>query len=84
MMPAHLALEHHRQHQHVERRVSTGRWRCGTTRRHVGEEELALLDRALPDQALAEVDLLAVRALAAGGVARQQLQLRLSLSGFST
>ena len=44
--------------------------------RHVGQQDLLLVDRALADQPLAELDLLAVRALAARGVAGEQLQLR--------
>ena len=60
---AHLALEDHRQHQHVGRRLlREAGGDAEARRRHVREQDLALLERALADQAFAQPDFLAVRA----------------------
>ena len=45
-------------------------------RRRVGEQDLALLEGALADEALAHADAPAVRCLAVGGVAREQREVR--------
>ena len=74
---AHFAFEHHRQHQHVERRAfAQARRDAERRRRHIRQQDLLLLDRALADESLAELDLLAVDLLAARRVAREQLEAR--------
>ena len=50
---AQLAFEHDRQHQHVHRgALAEARGDAERARRHVGQQHLALVDRALADQAL--------------------------------
>jgi hypothetical protein len=63
---AHLAFEHHREHEDVARRAAAqARGDAQVIRRRVVEEDLALLEGALADEALAHADAPAVRGLAA-------------------
>ena len=59
----HLSLEHDRQHEQVARRRGAQPGAdAHVVRRHVREQDLLLGDRALPEQALAQVEALAVLA----------------------
>ena len=76
------ALEHDRQHEDVAGiRLAQAGDDAHRRARDLVQEHFATIERALPDQALAERDRLAVRELAAGGVARQQLEARLRRGG---
>ena len=56
----HLPLEQHRQHDDVERRrLAEARADLDVVVGHVGEQDPLLLERALPDQPLAEPELVA-------------------------
>jgi hypothetical protein len=74
----HLALEHDRHHDDVQRLglAEPGR-DVDVVVRDVGEEDLLLLQRALPDEALAELELVVDVLPLFVGVAREQLQGRL-------
>ena len=72
-----LAFEDDRQHEDVlrRRRAEPGEDR-DVVERHVRQQDLLLLDRALADEALAQLELAADRALALRAVAREQRQPR--------
>src|ERR1700681_576683 len=71
-----VALEQHRQHDHVERlRVAGSRRHLQVVRGRVGDDDAFLLDDALPDEPFARAELqraAAARRRVAGGVAQQR------------
>ena len=75
--PFHLAFEDDRQHEDIlRRRRAETREDPHVILRHVREQDLRLLDRALPDEAFAEIELTAQRTLPLRSVARDQRQPR--------
>src|SRR6266404_6208419 len=70
-----LAFEDDRQHQNVlRRRGAQARENPDVVDRHVRQQDLLLVHRALPHQALAQLDAIAERILTPGAVAREQRQ----------
>ena len=71
-----LSFENHRQHQDALRRGAPQAGRdLDITRGHIGEQDLLLLHRALPHDALAQGNTVAHHLLSLVGVAGQQGQL---------